>query len=344
MKNNYLYLSLLCVGLCFPLHSCKKDKHHDPVYAFKVGLMADVAGFNDRGFNQSALEGLVQAAGTFPLYYETRTGDTPDDYAIEIQYFIDNQFDLIITAGYNTAGAILDAANANPETDFVLLDVVVDTQPANLLCVAFDVDEASFPCGFLAAYWALKQDPGNPVTSFVGGPKIPNIEQFSVSFTHGVNWFNDMYQADVQTSGAYTADFVDTLCAAHLADSLILGGADVVFAFAGKAGNGALYQTKQAGKWGIGVDVDQYLTIPEVDDILLTSCMKEMRAVVFSVLEDYYRDEFNGGGVIYGNLSNQGVQMAPYHDFDSQIPDSIKAAIETILIQIQDGTIQTGVK
>jgi len=342
MKRVSFRSILICSILCLTLGSCKKNDNTGPFYLFKVGIMADAAGFNDRGFNQSALAGVAQATAEIPIYYEALIGTTEADFQSIIDYFVLNQFDIIISAGYLPADMMVASSLLYPEAQFVLLDVLPEVQPANLTCAVFDVDQASFPCGFLAAYWAFVKDPGQPVAGYVGGPAIPNINQFSVSYMHGIDYFNNLYGLNVGVMGANTPDFNDTLQAAHLADSLMLDGADVLFAFAGKAGNGALYQVKSSGKWGIGVDVDQYLSIPEVGDILLTSCMKEMQQVVYDILMAFNNGTFVGGEVIHGDLANKGVGLAPFHDFESRIPDSISNEIMNIMTGIENGTIQTG--
>ena len=207
---------------------------------------------------------------------------------------------------------------------------------------AFDVDQSSFPCGFLAAWWALKQNQTDARVGFVAGPEIPNIRQFSVSYTHGVSYFNSLYKKNVQVMGYFANSFNDSLQGVRLADSLLKNNAHTIFAFAGKTGNGALYKIKQAGKWAIGVDADQYYSIPEVSGILLTSCMKGLSSFTYDILRNYYYNKFAGGTVIYGTLSNGGVGMAPFHNYDLQIPDSVRQAISTIETGIKNGTISTG--
>lgn len=136
---------LLCFLLCLSVGSCKHKADTEPGYNFKVGLLADQAGFNDRGFNQSALDGLRLAAGELPIYYEAKAGNTAEDYISIVNYFIDNQFNIIITPGYLTADSVIAASSQHPDTRFVLLDVVPEVQPENMVCAIFDVDEASFP-------------------------------------------------------------------------------------------------------------------------------------------------------------------------------------------------------
>ena len=142
--------------------------------------------------------------------------------------------------------------------------------------------------------------------------------------------------------GCYASSFGDTLEGARLADSLLKLNAYPIFAFAGKTGNGALYKVKEAGRWAIGVDVDQYNSIPAVGSVLLTSCMKELGVVTYAILTDYTLGKFAGGTVIHGNLANYGVGLAPFHEYELFIPDSINRTINTIENWIIAGTIKTG--
>ncbi len=321
--------------------ACKKTAS-DPQYQAKIGLISGVSGFNDRGFNQAALQGLQAGSIGFPFYGEARNSYDTSDFRTNMAYFLQNNFDLIITLGFEIKTLTLEMAKQHPMVDFALLDVAIDTLPSNLLCVSYQVDQASFLCGFLAAYWAERKDAADPKAGYIAGPDMPQIRQFEVSYKKGVQYFNTYYQKSVQILGINANSFNDTLQGAQLAESLINQGAEVIFPFAGKTGNGALYKVVQSGKWGIGVDVDQYLSIPQVGSILLTSCMKRLDLSVYDIMTNYYYDNFQGGHVFYGNLSNQMVDMAPFHDFETQIPDSIRDALGIIRIGIQNGTISTG--
>ncbi len=335
---------LFCIALMLGLFlsSCLKTSGPTPQPVLRIGLVGGSGGFNDAGFNQSILTGFIHAANDFPMYCQARESKTASDIPVNIDYYLLNSFEMIMTAGYESSQAILEAAQAHPGTDFVILDYSATSPPANLLCATFDVDQSSFPCGFLAAWWAYNQNNMNPVTGFVGGPEIPEIRQFSVSFTNGVSYFNNLYHKNVSIVGCYASSFSDTLQGARLADSLLKLNASVIFTFAGKTGNGALYKVKEAGKWAIGVDVDQYYSIPQVGSILLTSCIKELGLMTYTILGNYYNNKFPGGTVIRGDLSNQGVGMAPFHYYGLLIPDSVKTAITAIETGIKNGTIKTG--
>jgi len=117
---------------------------------------------------------------------------------------------------------------------------------------------------------------------------------------------------------------------------------DVIFGVGGKTGNGGLTAAKERGKWGIGVDVDQYNTLPNEKDILITSCMKRLDNAVYAVVQSLVEGTFKGGGVYVATATNGGVGLAPYHDFEDKIPAELKAEVEAIVQGIIDGTIKTG--
>ena len=340
MKKKLLFWAGMSLLLSVLFTSCRKDDKPVPL---RVGLVTGVGTLNDRGFNQQAYSGLADASRVVNMEWEVRESASVSGIESNIRYFLDKKVDVIITLGYDAAQVTLDAAEANPSVKFLLLDYTFPSLPKNMACVDHKVDQASFPCGFLAAYQACVKNPASPVAGYVAGPDIPTIRQFTLSYAAGVAYFNSKYGRNVLVAGANVPTFTDTLRGAKVADSLIQLGAEVIFACAGKTGNGALYKAKEKGKAAIGVDTDQYLTIPEVGDILITSCMKRLDAAIRTEVIDIVKCKFHGGETLISNLENKGVQLAPYHDFDAKIPDSIRQAVTEIEQGIMDGTIDTGV-
>jgi basic membrane protein A and related proteins len=308
----------------------------------KVGLISGVGGFNDRGFNQLALMGLQRAARDLGVDTASRESLDTSDFTPNINALIAKGYNLIILLGYEAASAVSAAAKANPDIHFALLDYSDLDLTVNKVYYVYQVDQSAFLCGFLGAYWAQLKDPGDPLSGWIGGLDIPVIQQFKTGYESGIKYFNDTYNKSVRTAGYFATSFSDTLQGAKLADSLILRGADVIFPFAGKTGNGALYKMQEKGKWGIGVDLDQYLSIPAVSGILLTSCLKRIDNTVYDIIYYTGKDGFTGKKISYGTLSTYDVDIAPYHDYDAQIPDSIKNEIATIRTGIVNGTIHTG--
>jgi basic membrane protein A len=172
--------------------------------------------------------------------------------------------------------------------------------------------------------------------------QIPPVEQFIVAYEAGVDYYNQQKGANVQAKGVYVGDFEAPDQGKIQGQSLIDEGVDVIFGVGGKTGNGGLAAAKENGKWGIGVDVDQYYTLPNEKDILITSCMKRLDNAVFGVVEALLADEFPGGSVYVGTLTNSGVGVGPYHDYEDQIPDELKQEVDAIVEGIKNGEIDTG--
>jgi len=172
--------------------------------------------------------------------------------------------------------------------------------------------------------------------------QIPTVEIFIVGYENGVKYYNEQKGTDVKSSGVYVGDFEAPDKGKIQGNSLIDEGVDVIFGVGGKTGNGGITAAKERGKWGIGVDVDQYNTLPNEKDILLTSCVKRLDNSVYAVAQSVRDGKFAGGTNYVGTAANGGVGLAPYHDFEDEIPAELKAEVEAILKGIIDGTIKTG--
>nr|NQU91116.1 BMP family ABC transporter substrate-binding protein [Bacteroidota bacterium] len=333
------FLSLTIMSMLL-ITSCNKD-NDSPVY-INVAMLAEGNTFDDLNFLQSCKAGLEQAKTDFGLECEYNIDTTTNNYQQRIDYFGDRDFNLIIAIGYMWNDALAAAAKKYPDIKFVLVDTELSEPQANVVSILFDVDEAAFPLGFLSAWWADVHDTETPAVGFVGAMAIPQIRQFTEPYVKGKDYYNQLYSRAVANSGDYAGIFFDPSLGGKIADSLITLGADVIFGVGSETGNGALLKTKELGKWGVGVDVDQYISYPEVSDILISCAMKGLDKSIYAVVKSFVDNDFQGGGIYTGNLANQGVGMAPYHDFDGLIPDSVKAAVDDIKAGIINGTISTG--
>jgi basic membrane protein A and related proteins len=186
------------------------------------------------------------------------------------------------------------------------------------------------------------QDPDDPQIGYVAGMQIPPVEQFIVAYEAGAAYYNAQKGTNVQVRGVYVGDFEAPDEGKIQGQSLIDEGVDVIFGVGGKTGNGGIAAAKENGKWGVGVDVDQYFTLPNEKDILITSCMKRLDNAVFTVVGQAQDGQFPGGGVYVGTLENGGVGLAPYHDFANEIPADLDAEVQEIIAGIIAGEIDTG--
>ena len=333
MTKKYLILLIFIMILC-----CNNSNDSST----KIGMISSYGGFENQSFTGNCQEGLERAAEDFDVTAEYAEADSIGDFESVMNGLAENGCKLIFPIGFAQSEATYNITQIFPEVDFAIIDFEFEESIENIQSIIFETDEASFPLGFLAAFWADLQDESEPKIGYIGGMDIPPVNQFIVGYLNGKNYFNEKYDKNVTEDGTYADSFYDESIGYNLADSLIINGVDVIFPVAGQTGNGVLLAAKENEKWGIGVDVDEYFFLPEVQDILLSSCLKRADNAVYDTVEDFMNDNFNGGGVYHGTLENEGVGIAPYHDFEELIPDSIKVEIENIIQDIIIGELDTG--
>jgi len=336
MRKWFVVLSIFVV-LSMVIAGCGQ-----PGKGMKVGMVSDVGGIDDASFNQNTWEGLQKAAKDFGVDASFIESAAQADYEKNITELAEQGKDLIITVGFLLGDATSKMAAQYPDTKFAIVDVTYDPPIANVQGIAFNVDEAAFPIGYLAAGWAVLKDAADPQVGYVGGMQIPPVEQFIVAYCAGVDYYNKAKGTNVQCKGVYVGDFESPDKGKVAGKSLLDEGVDVIFGVGGKTGNGGLTAAKEAGKWGVGVDVDQYNTLPNEKDILITSCMKRLDNAVYATVNALVDDKFAGGTNYVATASNNGVGLAPYHDFEGQIPAELDKEVKAIQKGIADGTIKTG--
>ncbi len=126
--------------------------------------------------------------------------------------------------------------------------------------------------------------------------------------------------------GVFVGDFNSIDKGKDIAKSMVDEGADVILPVAGKVGQGpaALATELGADKLKIiGVDTDQYATDPEHKGVFLSSVLKKVDSTTQTAVTEAFDGSFKGG-VIQGDLKNGGVDLAPFHDFDSAVPAELK--------------------
>lgn len=308
----------------------------------RIAMLSDGGTFMDGSFNQACREGLEILLDRLPIHAHFRETTGAADYARVIAEMAERNYRLIIGVGFGMAQPIEELALRYPLTYFATVDGGSTHPPANVRSLIFRVDECAFPAGYLAAAWADLKDPNNPAVGYVGGMEADSVRQFTVPFANGVKHYNTVKGRNVQVFGQYAGTFNDAERGAQLATEMIEQGADVIFGAGSITGNGAIMAAKNAGKWAIGVDMDQYFILSEASDILLTSCVKRMDRAVTSLVQSVCENEFWGGAAYEGTLANHGVALASYHEFEHQIPDATKAEIHQILQDIVRGALSTG--
>lgn len=305
---------------------------------FKACMVSDSGGFDDKGFNQTALKGQTDAADQFGIQTAQVESTGDEQYADNIDQLIQQSCNEITTVGFLLGDATLAAAKKNADIDFAIVDFAYDKAPANLKGLVYATEQPSFLAGYLAA-----GSSESGIVGTFGGLPIPSVTSFMEGFRQGVNMYNDDNGTDVQLlgwdgkDGSFTEDFEDKTKGQSVGEQLIGQGADILFPVAGPAGLGGLQAAKDAGAKGIWVDTDGFEST-EYGDILLTSVAKGMDVSVTEAISESIEDTFSNE-LYVGTLENGGVGLAPYHDFDSTIPQELKDKIEELKAGIIDGSI-----
>ncbi len=320
--------------------------------ALKACEVTDVGGVDDKGFNQKAFKGVTDAAEQLGVEAAVLESQAETDYATNIQSFIDQGCNIVVTVGFLLGDATMEAANANPDVPFTIVDYAYgeneDGTPQitnnNVLGQVFNTDEAAFLAGYLAAGMSK-----TGIVGTFGGINIPPVTIFMDGFYYGVQQYNTDNGTDVKVlgwdpakqKGLFTENFESLDDGRAFAQNLVDEGADIVMPVAGPVGLGSAALASELGTdklMIIGVDSDQYESDTANAGVYLTSVLKNMDVTTFNAIKSVVDGTFEGG-VTVGTLENEGVGLAPYHDFDAAVPAELKAQIETIKAGIIDGSV-----
>lgn len=308
----------------------------------KVGLVTDVGRVNDKGFNQSAYEGMLAAAEAAPTCFETEYIETTSqsDYASNIAQFTDSGTNVVIGVGFLLGDALGDAAKANTDIKFISIDGVPgaghdESWMTNGESLFFAEDQAGYMAGVLAASLTKSNHIG-----VVGGlVVVPPVERFVEGYIDGAK----SVKADIDVDFVYTTSFVDPPQGSSAAKQMIDSGADVIFGAGGLTGNGALEAACQAdGVLAIGVDTDQYETLPSVQKCIVSSATKNIVEALKSSLLRIAQDQFTPG-FHTDDASTNGIGLAPFHDQEANVPADVKTLLDTTFAGLADGSIKPAV-
>lgn len=326
MKKKALALGL-CVAMGMSMVGCGSKSASTTTDAkasdLKIGLVTDVGGVNDGSFNQSAWEGMQRASKEFGVEVNYLESATDADYTPNIETFVDEDYDLIISVGYMLADATKAAAEANPDRKFALIDdgsITLD----NVTCMTFQQEQASYLVGYVAGLMTKTDNIG-----FVLGMANESMNKFGYGYCAGALDANP--NITVQQFNANS--FADSATGKTNTNTAITNGADIVFHAAGATGLGVIEACQEAGIYAIGVDSDQSSIAPQT---VLTSAMKSVDNAVVDCVSALVDGSLKGGEKVYG-LSENGVDIAPSQDL---LTEDVVKAVEEIKGKIVSGEIK----
>ncbi len=300
----------------------------------KIGVVTDVGTLDDKNFNEYSWLGAQQGAASIgaPSPQAIVTQNSAD-YATNIQTLLDDSYNVIVTVGFAIGAATLEAATANPDVHFIGVDQfqagddpVAGAGLANYESLVFNEAQA----GYLAGIVAANISKSNEIAAIGGSGTIPPVVNYMRGYENGAK----SVKSDITVHLKYVSNdlsvaFNDPTTGKSFADQFLSqnGNVDVMFQVAGKTGNGVLQSVQAAGIYGIGVDVDQWISTHDQAACIVTSAEKHLTKGVRDGIEAISGGSARAGNVFYG-ADNDGIGVSPYYQFDGNvITDDIKTAV-----------------
>lgn len=309
--------------------------------AISACMVTDTGGIDDKSFNAAAWAGLQAAKAANPnISIQYVQSKSEADYAPNLTNYANGNCDLILAVGGLMGGATDTVAKQNPNKQFAIVDY--KSAEPNVYSMQFDTAEAAYLAGYLAAGMSQTGKVGT-----YGGLKIPPVTIFMDGFSEGIDQYNKVHNKTVQLlgwdvtkqDGLFSNDFASQAKGKSLAQQLEAQGADVILPVAGGTGLGTAAEAQSTGKFSvIWVDQDGCISAAQYCSVFMSTVAKNISDAVKNAALSASAGTLAGGGSI-GTLSNNGVQLAPYHDFASKVPQDLQNEIEQLKQQIISGQI-----
>jgi basic membrane protein A len=305
-------------------------------------MVTDVGGIDDKSFNTSAWKGLQAAkAADSNIDIKYVASKAEADYEPNLTQYVNQKCDFILAVGGLMANATSKIAKANPNQQFG----IVDAKPgdANVYPMQFDTAQAAFLAGYLAAGMTKTGKVGT-----YGGMKIPPVTIFEDGFSDGVAYYNKAKGKSVQvlgwdkaTQNGLLSGFVAQDEGKKQSDTLVAQGADIIMPVAGGAGQGTTAAAQASGgKYSaIWVDVDGCVSTQNCPALITTVVKNIPDAVRDAVTKAAKGEKLQATPGFVGTLANNGVSLAPYHEFDSKVPAQLKTEVDQLKADIIAGKV-----
>jgi basic membrane protein A len=310
---------------------------------YNACMVTDQGGLDDKSFNASAWQGMkdAEADPSTNIKVQNVASTSQADYEPNLATFVNKKCDFILAVGGLMGDATKKIALANPKQQFAIVDS--SSGAPNIYPMQFDTAQAGFLAGYLAAGYSTSGKVGT-----YGGIKIPPVTIFMDGFADGVAYYNTKKSKTVQVlgwdkaaqNGLFSNDFTSPAKGKQLSDTLLAQGADVVMPVAGGTGSGTIEDAANGKFTGIWVDVDGCNSTPHCKGLMTTVVKNIPEAVKEAVIRGAKGQSLAPADGFVGTLKNEGVSIAPYHDFDSKVPADLKAEVDKLKADIIAGTVK----
>lgn len=293
----------------------------------------------DKSYNDSCNIGAQQAVADFGIELKSLEGTTAEEWESNLVSACEEGYDLIIGASSNIADYIVEHGPNYPDTKFAVIDTTIDLP--NVESISFAQNQGSFLAGAAAAMFTEKTDiegvNDDKIIGWVGGMDIPVLHDFYTGYEQGAKYINP----DIKILQAFAGTWTDPLKGKELTLAQYEQGADIVMNVASGTGVGVLEAAKEAGKYAIGVDLDQDADQP---GSILTSMVKRVDNACYLVIESVVKDQFEGGSTKYLSLTEGGVSLTDFsvikEALGDKFPQDIVDKCEELSEKIISGEIK----
>ncbi len=342
MKKISVLLGLTLIMSIF-LASCAPAAAPAAESAGKICQVTDTGGVDDKSFNQLAWAGMERAAEELGVEVKYLESQQQSDYEVNLNAFIEEGCDLIISVGFLLADATAAAATANPDQNFAIIDNGNMDLP-NVRGNGTNIQEATFLTGYLSA--------GMSETGKVGtyvGILFPATQAFMDGYAMGVAYYNEMKGTDVEVlgwdmeaqTGLEAGNFDSLDDGRAFAEALLDDGADIIMPVAGPVGLGSLaVMAERDSGLLIGVDSDWAAANPDQADYVLANALKKIDVFVYDSIEKVLNGTFTGGEDYILTLENGGTGLGYGSAWEGKVPDDLKAEIDDLAAKIIAGEIE----
>lgn len=351
MRKNWILLLALLLSVGMVLAACGggADKEEETKDAdkgeeetttdFKVAMVTDIGGVDDKSFNQSAWEGLKAWGEEHGIEekkgFDYAQSNDKADYMPNLTRLIRDEYNMIFAIGFELKEDLNKVAKQYPDTHFAIVDDVVEQD--NVASINFKEHQGSFLVGVAAAMKTKTNKVG-----FVGGVDSPLISKFESGFIAGVKSVNPDIEVDVQYAESFGAADKGKVIASNMYNNDI----DVIYHASGGTGNGVFNEAKDLKKndpdrdiWVIGVDRDQHEEGQIGDhNVTLTSMVKRVDVAVHDLSNKAMNGEHHGGEVLEYGLEEDAINVATTNE-DAMTQDIIDA-VEDWKEKILSGDIE----
>jgi basic membrane protein A len=314
------------VSACAPQPDCRREE------VFCAGLVTDTRGLNDFGLTQHTWAGLqrARANGTADHIAYIESVDRRD-YEKNIAFFVEEGYDVIVTAGIGLEDAALHSADLNPDSTFIGVNQPADSPLPNFIPVTFPEDQMGFLAGALAARLTRSKTVG----AVCEASGIDAMWRYCEGFRAGAKYADKTVKVIVvyRDSGSRSKLFNDPDWGSETAAGLIQQGADVIFAAGGETAAGALRAANSLKALAIGVERDQAAALGEEGSRVAASIV----GGAGSTVEELMRK------VREGNPPAAQIGAVEVIVSGEIIPNSLVLEVNEILSGLKDGRIKTNV-